>query len=234
MNRNYLRTVYFFFLHLALLGCILNSEGIRDFWGGSSLNFESEHRHTMLRFHQRIDGNVPENAILFFGASHVQSLSVAAISPLTVNFGIGGDTTEGVLQRLPMYQSVARAKAIVIAVGFNDLKTNDPNAIKNAVENIQEVIETMPVSASIFLSEIHPVAQMTIGADLLNKKIGQTNQQLKRLSSNYAHVDFIPLPKQLFDGHQLSNSVHIGDGIHLNEVGYQYWIDHLKKTVTAI
>ena len=43
------------------------------------------HYNEMLAYHKRMDGNIPENAVIFIGDSLTQSLAVAAISPLSVN-----------------------------------------------------------------------------------------------------------------------------------------------------
>src|SRR5262245_21550491 len=54
-------------------------------------------------FQIKVDGNVPDGSVLFFGDSLVQGLCVVAVTPNAVNFGIGGDTTAGLLDRLPHY-----------------------------------------------------------------------------------------------------------------------------------
>ena len=54
----------------------------------------------ILAYHKRIDSNIPDDAVIFIGDSITEGLAVSSISPVSVNYGIGSDTTLGVLQRL--------------------------------------------------------------------------------------------------------------------------------------
>lgn len=52
-------------------------------------------------FLERIDNNIPDEAVIFIGDSGIQGLCVSAVVCPSVNFGIGTDTTVGVLKRCP-------------------------------------------------------------------------------------------------------------------------------------
>src|ERR1700743_2784823 len=78
--------------------------------------------HQNVAFHRRVDVCVPDRAVLFLGDSFIQGLCVAEAADHGINYGIGGDTTEGLLSRLSVYASLARARAAVIAIGDNDLR----------------------------------------------------------------------------------------------------------------
>jgi len=82
----------------------------------------TQHFHRMLHYHKRMDGNVPEGSVIFIGDSITQGLCVSAIASPAVNYGIGSDTTVGILQRLPYYNSIKRASAVVLAIGINDIR----------------------------------------------------------------------------------------------------------------
>ncbi len=73
-------------------------------------------------FHRRMDDCVPDQAVLFIGDSFIQGLCVTEVAAKSINYGIGGDTTEGLLARLPHYPSLNRARAVVVSVGENDLR----------------------------------------------------------------------------------------------------------------
>ena len=59
-----------------------------------------------------MDGLIPEGATIFIGDSITQGLATSAVSNQSVNYGIGSDTTLGVLKRLPYYNSMNSAKAV--------------------------------------------------------------------------------------------------------------------------
>lgn len=76
---------------------------------------------SMVDYHKRMDGSIPDGAVIFIGDSITQGLATSAISHAGVNLGIGLDTTAGVLNRLQFYKSIDRSKAVVLAIGVNDL-----------------------------------------------------------------------------------------------------------------
>jgi hypothetical protein len=79
----------------------------------------------LLAHHMRLDGNVPSDALLFFGSSSVQSLAVGELAERAVNFGIGSETIPQLMERLPRYRSLASARGVVLAIGY-DLAESHP------------------------------------------------------------------------------------------------------------
>ena len=96
----------------------------------------------MLGYHKRMDGNIPDDSTIFIGDSLTQSLAVSAISPRSVNYGIGNDTLIGVLKRIGEYKSIYRSSMIVIAVGINDLKIG--KNIEEILYNYEAIIKKIP------------------------------------------------------------------------------------------
>ena len=76
----------------------------------------------MLKYHMRMDGNVPNNSVVFIGDSITQGLAVTAVASPSINCGISCDTSYGVLKRIRRYKSIENASAVVIAIGVNDMK----------------------------------------------------------------------------------------------------------------
>ena len=66
-----------------------------------------------------------------------RAMRVTEVAARGINYGIGGDTTEGVLARLPEYNSLGRAAAVVLAIGDNDLQRglSEAEIIANYGEN---------------------------------------------------------------------------------------------------
>jgi len=145
------------------------------------------------------------------------------------NLGIGGETTDGLLKRMP-YELAARNSAegniVFIGYGANDL------AIKNGVHmvnpdqfrnNINEAVRHAKQYAhDIYLVNILPVSQKVDGVESAagklrtNEEILIYNQILEDIASEHSlhYVDFYTAVLQ--DKEILLS----GDGVHPNEKGY--------------
>ena len=111
------------------------------------------HYDQMLAFHLRQDQNLPEGLVYFIGDSHIQGLATQSVSRRSVNYGIGSDTTAGVLKRLSKYQSLKNAKAVVLGIGFNDLKERDNIQI---ISNIKKILDEIPNNICTITIDFNP------------------------------------------------------------------------------
>jgi lysophospholipase L1-like esterase len=193
----------------------------------------TDHFHHMIRYHSRMDGNVPLGSVVFIGDSITQGLCVTAVVPSAVNYGIGYDTTVGVLQRLPVYNSIKRAGAVVVAIGINDfkLRTN-----KDILDNYRIIAERIPKSVPVIFSAVLPLDEKSFSdCQGWNQRTRTLNADLKTFcdrSRNHFFVDAGPL---LLDAQgNLAAEFHDGDGIHLNSKGNAIWIGELQKTLKNI
>ena len=86
----------------------------------------SDYYSQILEYHKRMDSAVPKNSVIFIGDSLTQGFPVSAAWWPSTNYGIGADTTYGVINRLEQYtHSIANSQAVVLAIGINDLKIRD-------------------------------------------------------------------------------------------------------------
>jgi lysophospholipase L1-like esterase len=188
----------------------------------------------MNKIYQRIDLNVPADSAIFIGDSHVQGLSVSAIHPRAVNFGIGGDTTVGVLNRLPYYNSLNSAGVVVLEVGINDLVLRNNQEILN---NYSLILTALPKSVRVILTAILPVDERArISYFGWNKRVAKLNILLESqcrarnitlytIKNACVFLDIGPL---LMEEGNLSITYRESDGIHLNGLGYSIWIQNLR------
>ncbi len=175
----------------------------------------------------QLDGSIEAGSIIFLGDSLTQGLNVAALTKPAINYGIGMDTSLGLLQRIPQYESLKRASKVVIAIGINDLlriKRSPPDILKN----YQKILEILPTEADVLIQSVFPVDER-IGLTGINEKILQLNSMLRVLAKEKKH-DFIDLREPFVekDGN-LKEKFHIGDGLHLSSEGYKQWIDVLNS-----
>ncbi|HDP35802.1 MAG TPA: hypothetical protein ENN29_11915, partial [Candidatus Hydrogenedentes bacterium] len=179
----------------------------------------TEHFRRMTTYHGRMDGNVPEGAVLFIGDSITQGLCVAAVSARGVNYGIGSDTTAGVLERLPLYRSMERAAAVVLAIGVNDLRRRDDEAI---LENFAAIISYCAKRAPLVVSAVLPLDEQVKTVDEnRNERIAALNEKIAALCERNERCIFVDASPLLRDAsNNLSPEYHVGDGVHPNTAGY--------------
>jgi lysophospholipase L1-like esterase len=177
--------------------------------------------HTMVAFHHRVDKNLPDGSVLFIGDSHIQGLAVSAISPHSVNYGIGRDTTVGVINRLPYYGSLSSAKAVVLSIGFNDLRYRENSEI---ADNIDRILQYFSPTTTVVLCAIIPIDEVVLNDKSYNQRIINLNDLIREKGREYSNVIFLNIRNSLISESNLLPKFHIGDGIHLNKEGYDIWI----------
>jgi len=189
--------------------------------------------YRILRYHKRMDNNVPNGAIVFIGDSITQGLCVSAVASPSVNYGIGSDTTAGVLQRLPFYKSIKRARAIVIAIGINDIKRRSNDKI---LENYRFIIDQLPKTTPVIFSAVLPLDE-EVREEWKGYNQGyikDLNSRLKHLVSEAENLFFIDAGPLLVDENgNLSDIYYDADGLHLNSKGNTIWINVLRKGLQA-
>lgn len=196
----------------------------------------TEYYEKTKNFLEQIDTNTPDGAVIFIGDSGIQGLCVSAVASPSVNFGIGTDTTIGVLNRVPKYQSLKRASACVISIGGNDIRRRENEEI---LKNYSAILQAIPPQLPIIVSAILPVNEnVHVRDDLLgrNRRSRELNSSLKTLCAtqrpNCIFVD--PSSKLIDSSGNLIKKYHEGDGVHLNGAGNSIWIKELKEAVRKI
>lgn len=221
----------------ALLGLALTrSDFIDRLRGGLNINpvqpEQTAAYRKILLFHRRADQNSPENQVAFFGDSHIQGLAVAAVAPRSVNWGISGDTSRGLIKRLPLYSSISRTGLIVIEIGINDFAASSDEEI---LDNYKKIAGAFPHNIPVLFSAILPVDDSITKRHQTNQRIRKINSGLQEICESYPNVHFLDISADLTDATgELSPTNHIGDGIHLNALGYSIWITRLREQIAEL
>jgi len=178
-------------------------------------------------FHRRVDVCVPDGSVLFIGDSFIQGLCVTEVAKGGINYGIGNDTTEGVLARLPVYTSLTRARAVVFAVGDNDLRRGRSEA--DVAANYQKIVAQVPKTVPIFFCSIVPCVEGPKHEEI-NRGIESLNRSLKELCASQPRCHLVDLGPAFNDDHGcLRREFAEDDGIHLNGQGYRLCIMKLRE-----
>ena len=192
------------------------------------------------------------NKIVFLGNSitqgllrHTDKLSGNNI----VNRGISGDHTDGVLARLEEIIHY-KPQAVFLLIGVNDLFEDNrsrpertPEYVANNIFLISDIINKKSPNTKIFTQTIIPINNNQyltekpniefLHADYspsINEQINEVNKILKsNLSLNIIdlHSTFLNEDFQL-------NPKFSTDGVHLNDLGYQNWIDIINQILKDI
>jgi lysophospholipase L1-like esterase len=186
----------------------------------------------MVGSHEQLDGNVAGGSAIFLGDSITQGLNVAAITDSAINFGVGMDTSYGLIQRIPKYPSLARSSHIVIAIGINDLiRTHRDN--DDIVNNFKQIFALLPKGVAVTVQAILPVDERVAMLGF-NERVSAINVDLAALAKTNGAA-FIDMRDMLIGEHgNLKAKYHIGDGLHLSTAAYQVWISTLKQHLTSL
>ena len=223
-------------MHCILIALLFKTDMLKSLLNSIGITHPPEISQTykdMVGFHSRVDQNLDPGAAIFIGDSLVQGLAVSAVSPHGVNYGIGHDTTYGVLTRLEKYRSIRFAKVVMISVGINDLKRRDPD---EAINNYRKILMLVPKNIQVIVNAVLPIDEKVKQArGRTNKRVKELNVKLEALVKKHANAVFLDISRQLKDrGSDLAAKYHIGDGVHLNSKGYQVWITALKQEINKL
>ncbi|HOW21738.1 MAG TPA: GDSL-type esterase/lipase family protein [Tenuifilaceae bacterium] len=145
------------------------------------------------------------------------------------NRGIGGDDTDGILERLGDITK-SKPNKIFIMIGTNDLAYS--KTINHIVENYRKIIQSIRDSSpetKIYIQSILPTND-EIHTLRKNSDIMLVNQQLEQISKEYSltYIDLFSLFKT--DNNKLNPEYSL-DGLHLNGKGYMVWKNAILKYV---
>lgn len=145
------------------------------------------------------------------------------------NLGIGGETTEGLLKRMPVEleaRNSADGNLIFISYGANDLAVKEgiqvvnPEKFKNNI--ITAVQHAQQFSNDIYLVSILPISKnidgvvVSSGKLRSNKEVIVYNQILKDIAADHS-LRYIDFYNGVLDDKEVLLSA---DGVHPNEKGY--------------
>ena len=174
--------------------------------------------------------------IVFLGNSITQggkNWSKRLNYPNVRNRGIGGDVTDGVLARLNEI-NYFKPKAVFLLIGINDLwnnqSPNKPSAeyIGNNIIKIAQVISAQTPKTKIYIQTILPIEK-----EKYKKNILKVNEIIKsnEKENSYKTIDLYSI---FANENGLIKKELSTDGIHLNEKGYDAWVDFIKPIVSSL
>ncbi|MDD2508081.1 MAG: GDSL-type esterase/lipase family protein [Aliarcobacter skirrowii] len=142
------------------------------------------------------------------------------------NRGIGGDTTNGVLDRLnTINKSIKKA---FLMIGINDIagyKTVDE--IYNNYVKILEDLERKDIK--VYIQSVLYVGKNYPNSDYFNKEAKNLNKKLEQIAKD-KKIDFIDL-NSIFAPNNYLEKIYTDDEIHLNGKAYILWANEILKYI---
>ena len=149
------------------------------------------------------------------------------------NRGIGGDVTDGVLARIDEI-TYFKPKAVFLLIGINDLwnnnSPNNPSAeyIANNIIQIAQVINAETPKTKIYVQTVLPIEKEQYKTSILKvNEIIKANEK----ENPYQIVDLYSI---FVNENGLIRKELSTDGIHLNEMGYDAWVEFIKPLIYSI
>ncbi len=181
--------------------------------------------------HFRLLPNV-RGEIIFLGDSLTEGCNWGEMlqNPKILNRGIGGDVSQGILDRLDEVTESSPA-LIFLMIGINDLARGIPaeDILANVKRFISKVRQNSP-DTEIYLESLLPVnPDFGNFPDHTDKgsAIIRFNQVLKRLAKDY-RCQFVDLHELFVGRDNKLDPKYSHDGLHLNGAGYAVWKQSVK------
>jgi lysophospholipase L1-like esterase len=165
-----------------------------------------------------IDPLIPRGVVLVSGDSIAAQLPPDWVAPDAVNLGIGGIGVRQLAQQLPRLGSLARARAVVIIIGTNDL-VNVSAPPPGLAGELTRLLERIPPLIPVLLCAVPPVDPQ-LNVERRPDVITELNARWAKVAAGRPHASFIPLAPALSDASgRLRADFDAGDGLHLNSAG---------------
>ncbi len=150
----------------------------------------------------------------------------------TANFGISGDTTQGVLYRLRDGEGQGfQPKAIMLMIGTNNASAMCSSAeIAEGVGAIVLELRKDFPDAKILLLGIFPRGYPE---DLIRKVVLAVNPIIARLDDGQ-HVFYRDIGAKFLDANGVLQPDIMADKLHPNEKGYVIWAEAVKPTLAEL
>lgn len=172
-----------------------------------------------------------KNRIVFIGDSIVQEMPIRQITPDGENYGIAGDTTKGVIDRLDTISILNKAYAIVIHIGINDFWFYGKDKI---VDYYKILLDIIPKNTTTVINSILPIDEDYESLPY-NHQIDETNKRIEELCQNHQHLHYCDSNSRMKNSAgYLDRDFHIGDGLHLSELGYLMLIQSIASKLKQI
>jgi lysophospholipase L1-like esterase len=147
------------------------------------------------------------------------------------NFGIAGDTTQGVLYRLQHGEGQGFSpKAVMLMIGTNNTGQNSAAEIAEGIGAIVWELQKDFPKAKILLLGIFPRSTVN---DPVRAKLAEINDLIAKLHDG-DHVQYLDIGSKFLDaGGNISKDI-MSDALHPTTKGYEIWAEAVKEPLANL
>lgn len=185
------------------------------------------------------NSNLSSNQIVFIGDSITDLFPLdtyfSDLNKATYNRGIGGDTCQGVLDRIKVSLYDLQPSKIVLMIGINDI--NGGRTKEYVVSKYDEILSH--IKTNLPTAEVYCMSIISMNPNILQyptiksniQIVKSVNVELEELvnEKGYTYLDLFTLTK---DENEYLKADYTDDGIHLNAEGFSVWSDLVKPNLT--
>ena len=147
------------------------------------------------------------------------------------NFGIAGDTTQGVLYRLLDGEGKGfNPRAVMLMIGTNNTQRNSGAEIAEGIGAIVLELQRDFPQAKILLLGVFPRGR---GADPVRATIAEINRTIAKLDDG-KRVRYLDIGSGFVDGEGNVPADIMSDGLHPTPKGYEIWAKAVSEPLTAL
>ena len=147
------------------------------------------------------------------------------------NFGIAGDTTQGVLYRLKAGEGKGFSpKAVMLMIGTNNTGRNSAAEIAEGIGAVVLELQRDFPSAKILLLGVFPRGR---AADPVRATIADINKTIAKLHDG-SRVHYLDIGKGFLDADGNIPTDVMSDGLHPTTKGYEIWAKAVTEPLSAL
>lgn len=195
-------------------------------------------------YHQ-INQSIKKGQVVITGSSLMEMFSINKFiseigsNKLVYNRGVGGFTTDDLLEALDICVFELEPARIFINIGTNDLSDSriPINSIINNYDKILNAIEERLPNIEIYLMAYFPVNYDAASSEMKecikirnNEKINMANLEVEKLANRHKKR-YIDINKNLKDSEGRLRAEYTIEGLHINENGYRAIFDDMMKYI---
>jgi len=154
----------------------------------------------------------------------------------TVNYGIGGDTTRGILNRMDLVYDI-NPKAIVLLIGINDMM-NEKRTVNNILISYTQIVNELLINlpnTKIILESVYPGCDSKdFKISYLADSIVELNTKIEELASTNDNLIYANIHQYLIDESNILISDYTDDGCHPNSKGYEVITNNLRPFIDQV
>jgi lysophospholipase L1-like esterase len=171
----------------------------------------------------------------YMGNGNMDAFNKNFASLKPANFGIAGDSTDGLFRRVNDGELGGHPKIVSVMIGTNDIPT--PKSADQIAQSIAKIIETIrlkdPESKVLIMGLLPRCSPTDPDKEKFRAKIARVNAEISQLSNGNT-IRYLDLGDKFKDANGNARQTLLGDYLHPSHAGYEVWSDAVKPVIDAM